>query len=622
MKKHLLILLLIFSLVDVIYAQKAPMKYGKVDQADLDMKVYPADSSAAAVVLCNYGYFNSRDFQFVHQMRIKILKEEGKSQGDFFVPATEKAVVKGQIVNMENGVPVVTKLGKESIFIERISKNHYQARVACPNVKVGSVIDVEFYYTGLPSLWKFQETIPVRWSELIIEDNQYLSFRKNAVGFTPFYVSTDGRWVTKDVPAFKSEPFINSYQNYMSRFDIEISSIHVPGELYKDYATTWEAVAEALNKESNFGQELYTIQLYINGLAKQIKETTTNPEDRLFKAYREIKRIKWNKTESIWISESGLSQSFSKRIGNASEVNLNLVLLLRKLDINANPLVLSTRKNGVLPQYSVSFDKLNYVAAHAVIGDKTYLLDATEENLPVGLLPERALNGRGMVVMKEGFNWVDLNPVKKEKTSSFFKLKLSSDGTMKGDWTKMCSDYAALDLRNHYKTFNSQDDYLKSIESDNIGLSVDKYDVSDLDSLQNPVKENFTIVLKNRVTKANNQLFVSPILMDKWNENPFKLEQRIYPVDFTTAIDKSLIVYLELPEGYVVEQLPKNTKMALPDNSASFQMQTAVAENIVQMIFKFNINKPIFYAAEYPDLRVYFDELVKKQSEMLILKKI
>ena len=242
--------------------------------------------------------------------------------------------------------------------------------------------------------------------------------------------------------------------------------------------------------------------------------------------------------------------------------------------------------------------------------------------MPVGLLPERALNGRGMLVLKEGFKWVDLNPVKKDKTASFFKLKLSADGTMKGDWTKMCSDYAALDLRNHYKTFNSQDDYLKSIESDNIGLSVDKYAVSDLDSLQNPVKEDFTVVWKNRATRTNNQLFVNPILMDKWTENPFKLEQRIYPVDFTTAIEKSLIVYLELPEGYVVEQLPKNTKMALPENSASFQMQTALSENGVQMIFKYNINKPIFYAAEYPDLKVYFDELVKKQSEMLILKKI
>lgn len=622
MKKYLLSLLFSLLLINVVHAQKAPMKYGKVDQADLDMKVYPADSSAAAVVLCNYGYFSSRDFQFVHQKRIKILKEEGKSQGDFYVPASEKAVVKGQIVNMENGVPVVTKLGKESIFIEQVSKNQYRARVAFPNVKVGSVIDVEFYYTGLPALWRFQETIPVRWSELIIEDNQYLSFRKNPVGFIPFYVSTDSRWVTKDVPAFKSEPFINNYENYMSRFDIEISSIHIPGELYKDYATTWEAVAEALNKESNFGQELYTLQLYLNGLAHQIKEATSIPEERLFRAYSEIKKIKWNKTESIWISSSGLNHSYNKKIGNASEVNLNLVLLLRKLDISANPLVLSTRSNGVLPQYSVSFDKLNYVAAHAVIGDKTYLLDATEENLPVGLLPERALNGRGMLVLKDGFKWVDLNPVKKDKTASFFKLKLSADGTMKGDWTKMCSDYAALDLRNHYKTFNSQDDYLKSIENDNIGLSVDKYAVSDFDSLQNAVKEDFSVVLKNRVTKTNNQLFVNPILMDKWTENPFKLEQRIYPVDFTTAIEKSLIVYLELPEGYVVEQLPENTKMALPENSASFQMQTALSENGVQMIFKFNINKPIFYAAEYPDLKIYFDELVKKQSEMLIFKKI
>ena len=165
-----------------IWAQKAPMKYGKVDQSDLEMKVYPNDSSASAVLLCNYGYFDSNQIQFVHQMRIKILKEEGKDQGNFAVPASEKTTVKGQTINLENGVPVVTKLNKEGIFIERITKNSYRARVAMPNVKVGSVLDIEFYYNGLPSYWSFQKEIPVRWSELILEESTYFSFRKNSVG--------------------------------------------------------------------------------------------------------------------------------------------------------------------------------------------------------------------------------------------------------------------------------------------------------------------------------------------------------------------------------------------------------------------------------------------------------
>ena len=604
-----------------ISAQKAPMKYGKVDKADLEMKVYPKDSTASAVILCNYGYFDSSQLQFVHQIRIKILKEEGKGQGNFSIPASERATVKGQTVNLENGVPVITKLNKDGIFVERVTKNVYRARVAMPNVKVGSVLDIEFYFQGLPSYWSFQKDIPVRWSELILEESMYFSFRKNATGYIPLSEATNDRWVAKDVPAFKSEPYINNYENYLTGFSIEISSIHVPGSFYKDYATSWPAVAKILREDEDFGAALTNFTFFLNGLEKEIKSSSTTPEECLEKAYNAIKKIKWNKEESIYISKTGLSYAFNKKIGSEADINLNLVVLLRKLGIDANPLVLSTRANGILFPWSASLDKLNYVVAYAVIGEKTYLLDGSEDNLTLGLLPERALNGRGLVIKKEGEDWVDLTPLKKNKSVTLLNLKLSPDGSMRGDWEKSTIDYGALKERNHYKSFNSEDAYLKSIESKYHGLSIDNYKISGIDSLQLPVKEDFTITLKNRVTKTNNQLFINPLLFDKYTENPFKAEQRVYPVDFTTPIDKTQIFSLELPAGYSIDQLPKNIKMSLPENTASFQMASSFSENKVQVLFKFNINKPVFSQSEYQDLRTFFDELVKKQSEMLIIKK-
>lgn len=622
MKKNSIFILSFLLTCFSTYAQKVPMKYGKVDQTDLEMKVYPADSSASAVILCNYGYFDARELQFVHQIRIKILKEEGKDQGNFSVPASEKTNVKGQTVNLENGVPVVSKLNKDGIFIERITKGVYRARVAMPNVKVGSVIDVEFYYNGLPSYWAFQRTIPMRWSELILEENENFSFRKNFSGYTPLSETTNTRWVAKDVPAFKSESYINNVDNYLTRMNIEISSIHVPGSYYKDYATTWEAVAKILREDDDFGTQLSTFSFYLNGLEKDIKASATTPEERLAKAYDGIKKIKWNKEESIWASKNGLSFAFNKKVGSEADINLNLVLLLRKLGIDADPMVLSTRDNGLLPPYSVSLDRLNYVVAHAVIGDKTYLLDASEDNLPLGMLPERTINGRGLVVKKESEEWVDLTPKKKNKSVSILNLKLTPDGVMKGDWKKSYYDYSALDQRINYKKYNSQDEYLKSIESKNIGLSVDNYTINGIDSLQQPLQESMSIVLKNRITKANNQLYINPLQFDKYTENPFKAEQRVYPVDFTTPIEETQIFMLELPTGYSIDQLPKNVKMVLPENSASFQMISSVSENKVQVLFKLYINKPVFFQPEYQNLKVFFDELVKKQSEMLIIKKV
>lgn len=177
MKKSIL-LLCIIALTTLTVSSKEPMKYGKPEASELNMTVYEPDSSASAVVLCNYGYFNANTFQFVHQIRIKILKESGKSYGNFHVPASEKTNVKGLVFNQEGGKTVTTKLNKEGIFIERVSRESYRVRLAMPNVKVGSVIDVEFFYEGVPGYWEFQKTIPIKWSELVLEQSEYISLRK------------------------------------------------------------------------------------------------------------------------------------------------------------------------------------------------------------------------------------------------------------------------------------------------------------------------------------------------------------------------------------------------------------------------------------------------------------
>ena len=117
-------------------------------------------------------------------------------------------------------------------------------------------------------------------------------------------------------------------------------------------------------------------------------------------------------------------------------------------------------------------------------------------------------------------------------------------------------------------------------------------------------------------------MYFNPFLFDKYTENPFKAEDRVYPVDFVTPIEKTQLLSLDLPEGYSIEQLPKNIKMVLPENGASFSMQSTVNENKVQVLFKLNINKPVFFQKDYRDLKTFFDELVKKQAEMLIIKKV
>jgi len=622
MKTPILFTLSFIIILFSLNASNAPMKYGKPDAAELTMTVYTPDSSASAVVLCNYGYFNATQIQFVHQIRIKILKETGKSNGNFFVPANAQTDVKGQVVNMENGKPVVTKLSKEGIFIERVTQNQYRARVAMPNVKAGSVIDVEFFYKGLPYYWEFQKTIPVKWSEIVLEDSPYITFRKNMNGYIPLKVASGNRWAVADAPAFVAESYVNNYENYLSRMQIELQSIHIPGQLYKDYATNWDAVVETLTKSNEFGLQLSSANSYLNDLEKEIKKSTTTPYERMAKAYEAIKKFKWNSAQSIWPSSSGISYAFNKKTGNSADINMSLVSLLRKLDIEAYPMLLSTRENGIIPPYSVSFDKLNYFAVKAYINDTPYLLDATDEYLPINILPKRAINGKGLVILKTGYEWMDLTAQKKDKTYEMINCSLSEDGTLQGECAFHRSEYAAYEQRKKFKSFNSEDEYLKSLESKFNGLSIDTYTNKGMDSTESSLSETMRFSLKNKATRIGNQLMINPFIFDRITENPFKAIDRLYPVDFTTSKELRINLSIQIPSGWQATEVPKNVRMALPDNSASILMNAATSNNIVQIAFKLNINKAIFIQTEYNDLKTFYDELVKKESEMIVLTKI
>lgn len=276
-----------------VNAQKAPIKYGKVSKEDLEMKAYPSDTSAAAAILCDYGYFNSNSFQFSRTLRIKIFKKEGLQWADKTFPGDSKGDVRGITYNLENGEIVETKLKSESIFKERVTDDIFRLRIAMPNVKEGSVFDIEFNYPFLPSEWRFQEEIPVRWSELIIESSPYIEFRKNFTGFERLSENSEMRWVAKDMPAFKKEPYMNAVSNYITKYEIEILRISLPGSehstgYYKEYSTDWSTVIGRLMGNKYFGGTLHGCS-FLNSIVEDIESKYTSPFDKL-KAAQEAKK--------------------------------------------------------------------------------------------------------------------------------------------------------------------------------------------------------------------------------------------------------------------------------------------------------------------------------------------
>ncbi|NUM68999.1 hypothetical protein HUU39_27660 [candidate division KSB1 bacterium] len=123
-------------------AQDKPMKWGEVPRADLEMKSFPADSNASAVILCDFGevsFDTEYELNFWRHRRIKILSPAGFKWGEVFL--TYRAKDRSQRINDLEGFTFILaadgtvrreKLDKKSIFEEKVDDEHRRnIAIAC-----------------------------------------------------------------------------------------------------------------------------------------------------------------------------------------------------------------------------------------------------------------------------------------------------------------------------------------------------------------------------------------------------------------------------------------------------------------------------------------------------------
>jgi hypothetical protein len=615
----ILIPLLLACEFTVSTGQPAPARYGKIDMADLEMTVYAPDSTAEAVILCDFGEFNPNTFDFSRLLRIKVLKKEGSGIVDRVFYINGSGSIKGCTYNLVDGQVIESKLKNESIFKERVHDDRYRYRVAMPDVRAGSVVEIQYIFPLLPNEWLFQDYVPVRWSELRITDSPYVTFQKVFYGFQPLFINGPGRWVGKDMPALRSEPYMNSLSNYLTKVEIELSNITVPGYA-KFYTSSWDAVNSYLLDHQNFGGAM-NLCIFLSDDVKAITDRNlTDPEKMKAACDRIRQKVKWNDEISLYTS-TDLSLAYKKGSGNSADINLMLVQLLKKLDLEAFPVALSTRENGIISPSFPTIDKLNYVIAGVRYKGNNYLFDATEANLPPGMLPFRSLNGRGRIINPEYSDWVDLQPAVDQKETVYCEMMLDETGELKGTIACSNNDYGAYYFRNDYNEFNSQDEYIRDLESNFPGMTINSSAFEDLDSLSKPAKEKYEVSLTGYADLLGDMISVNPMLIRRMENNPFKLETRKYPIDYGHAIKKRYMLKLNIPEGYEIVTLPKPGILTLPDKSAKFTYQVALTGNLITVNTAFEINKVVYMESEYKLIKEFYNQVIAKQAEVIMLKK-
>jgi hypothetical protein len=666
----LVALCVIFNLTES-FAQKQPTKFGDVTLEEVKMSQYPLDSSATAVVLYDFGesyvkYAQNLGFflEYERLTRIKILTRDGYDHANFEIPlytgSTEyREKISGLKVvtyNLVNGKIAETKVSNQAIFQESYNESYDVVKIAAADVREGSVVEITYtittsYIQNLQD-WAFQWTIPVVWSEYRVHipdffhyekymqgyvpaathEENYLpksitlnstvrnintpsSFEQNRIDYKEYYL----RIAAKNVPAFKQEPYITTYKDYVSKINFELAYVKFPNRPIERVLGTWDEINKKLWEHEKVGSELKG-----NGFLGKIVETVTagasTPNEKIAAIHNYVRsKVEWDGRKRIFSSGS-IRKVHDEGKRSSADINLLMACMLSKAGLTAYPVVLSTRDNGFVRETFPLLSQFNYTACAVLVDGKYIVLDATQKSLPPGVLPRNCLNGRGLVINGQGSSWVDLNPTSKSRTVAAAELHFDEEGEAFYSLSRMMDGYYAYESRASYLR-DGEEAYVKKILADR-DWEVKAKTFEDVADITKPFVEKYEIVADDGVVSTGDVLYINPMVINAERENPFKLEKREYPVDFGNPFEKTLNFKLKVPQGYAIEEVPKSTLFVLPDKSARYILNAAVNGDEITVTSVLTINKAIYTQLEYPNLREFYNQVVAAQSRQIILKKL
>ncbi|MDI3319560.1 DUF3857 domain-containing protein [Pinibacter soli] len=648
--------------------EKLPIKFGRVNPSDFDLSQQKIDTGVNAVVIADVGssWFEgnikgSFSLIFKRQTRIKILNKNGMDAANFSIPlfsnvntsqGEEKLDnLKAYTYNLEGGKVVETKLETNQVFKEKASKNWVVKKFTMPAVKEGSIIEVSYtvnsdFLTNLQP-WEFQGKYPVLWSEYETSIPEFFKYVFLSQGYKNYDIKKNdqtqntfnitfqngasaserisipgqvfsNRWVMKNVQPLKKEPYTSTLKNHIQKIEFQLSEIRYPNQPTQPIMASWAKVREDMMKDEDFGFQLYKNNNWLDDDMKIIVAGAKDQVEKMRRIYAYV-RDNFTCTQHVgrYLSGSSLKAVMKAKSGNVVDLNLLLIAMLSHEGIQAYPVLLSTRSHGYTHELYPLMDRFNYVVACAMVGEEKVFLDATEPLLGFGRLEEECYNGHARI-LTETPEAVYLEPdsIKDRKLTTVF-LTSTDKGKIQGSYSSQLGYFESLGVRERIKEKGKEEFAKKLKTAYGSDWKVDSVDIDSLKALDEPVTIHYDLALDNQ----EDIMYINPMLTEAYKENPFTAAERNYPVEMPYSFDETYVLNIEVPQNYVIDEIPKPAKVAFNDSEGYFEYLISKSENLIQMRTRVYFNKTNFQPEEYQNLREFFSCIVKKESEQIVLKK-
>jgi hypothetical protein len=616
-----------------------------VNPDELKMTSEPLAPGAPAIIL--YRQVDRSDDRYTpHEddyLRIKILKEEGRTQADVEIPFEKgfENIVNIHARTIKPDGKIVEFDGK--VFEKTVAKNRQRSYLVkafnIPEAEVGSIIEY-FYTTDFKELYVFQS----HWilsQELFTRDAKF-SLKPYRSMYNEFHLRWTWQQLPADaapkqgpnsviemqahnIPAFQTEDFMPPENELKARVDF-IYDQEMPEN---DPDKFWQRVGK---KRNGVMEGFVGKRKAMEEAVSQIVSPNDPPEVKLRKIYDRVQKFR-NESYEIQKTEQEEKRDKEKVAANVEDVwkrgsgyggqlTWLFLALARAAGFEAYGCWVSDRRQYFFNPKVMKGGELDSNVVLVKLNGKDVYFDPGAAFTPYGMLMWAETGVTGLKLDGDGGTWIQttLPDPQQSQIRREAKLKLNDTGDLEGTLTVTYSGLEGMyrRLEERHEDAAARKKFLEESMQGQIPAASDLEltNQPDWDASETPLVAAFDIKIPGWVSAAGRRAMLPVGFFSAHEKHIFEHANRVHQIYFEYPYEKIDDVSVDLPAGWHVASTPP--AQTQPGKVVDYELKVENNNNTIHVTRKLGVDILLLDSKYYPALRNFF-QAVKTGDEQQIL---
>lgn len=619
---------------------------------------YPEDTEAVMLLdeqITTVG--ENGEIRTTYRRACKILRPEGRTYGDvvvFFDNETRLTYLKGwSLPPGEKEYEVKEKDAIESsLYSGALYADKRRKRLRIPAANPGTVVGYEYKQKGRPFIlqdsWWFADVIPVRRARYVLELPAGWEFEAYWLHYPEQEPQAAGanRWVweLEDIPAVEVELAMPHWRAVAGRLIVSFypTRTGLQGKSHASWREVGRWYAELARAKRRATPEI----------REKVTQLTAGKELLLDKikalaafVQREVRYV------AIEIGIGGYQphaaqEVFANRYGDCKDKATLLSTMLQEIGVESHYVLVHTRRGVVAPEVpsALSFNHAILVLRlpaevstndlYALEEDERWgrllFFDPTDALTPLGYLPPSLQANYGLLVDEAGgeLRELPLLPPSTNRLLRQAKLVLSAAGNLSGTVHEIRWGAPAVSRRSALLEAAASE-RRKVLENFLVrflgGFTLLDSEVEALEEYDRNLVLTYGFVADKYAKRVGNLLLVRPRVLGRKGTDLLELEERKYPMEFSTTSLQTDLVEIRLPGGYRVDELPPPVNLANDfaeyRSQVEVEVEVEVEGNVLRYRRDFLIKKVEVPSERLEEMKEFYRQIAADERSQAVLKR-